>query len=61
MTNDDNLSGGLVENREKEIGLAIQKKVLKLERSNYLQKPEGLSGTEMVERIKDIIEKEVGK
>lgn len=39
----------------------IQKRVLRLEKANYAQKPEGLKDKDMVERIKKIIESEVGK
>ena len=39
----------------------IIKRVLRLERSNYALKPEGAKDREMVDRIKKIIEQEVGK
>ncbi len=39
----------------------IRKRVLKLERANYAQKPDGLKDKEMIDRIKKIIESEVGK
>ncbi len=39
----------------------IRKRVLRLERANFAQKPDGLKDREMVERIKKIIEQEVGK
>ena len=39
----------------------IRKRVVHLERLNYAQKPDGLKDREMVDRIKKIIEQEVGK
>lgn len=40
----------------------IKKRVLRLERENYAQKPNGgLKDNEMVERIKKIIEQEVDR
>lgn len=39
----------------------IRKRVLKLERANFALKPDGLKDREMVDRIKKIIEQEVGK
>lgn len=39
----------------------IRKRVLRLERANFAQKPDGLKDREMVERIKKIIEQEVDK
>lgn len=36
-------------------------RIKNLERSNYAQKPDGLSDMEMIERIKKIIEQEVDK
>lgn len=39
----------------------IRKSILKLEKANIAAKPDGLSDKEMVEKIKKIIEKEVGK
>lgn len=39
----------------------IRKRVVRLERLNYAQKPDGLKDREMVDRIKKIIEQEVGK
>lgn len=36
-------------------------RIRNLERSNYAQKPDGLSDREMIERIKKIIEQEVDK
>lgn len=39
----------------------IRKRVIHLERENYAKKPDGLKDKEMVERIKKIIEQEVGK
>lgn len=48
----------VVENEPRE---NIRKRILKLERSNFAIKPDGLKDREMVERIKKIIEQEVGK
>lgn len=39
----------------------IKRRVIKLERQNYALKPEGLKDREMIERIRKIIESEVGK
>lgn len=39
----------------------IKKRVIRLEKSNYALKPEGAKDREMVDRIKKIIEQEVGK
>lgn len=39
----------------------IRRRVLKLERDNLAQKPDGLKDREMVERIKKIIEHEVDR
>ena len=44
-----------------EIRENIKKRVLKLERTNYAQKPDGLKDKEMIEKIKKIIESEVGR
>lgn len=39
----------------------IRKQIIKLERTNDAQKPDGLRDSDMVDRIKKIIETEVGK
>lgn len=57
MTNEEQKTV-IVENEPRE---NIRKRVLKLERLNYALKPEGLKDREMVDRIKKIIEQEVGK
>jgi hypothetical protein len=49
------------EEKERETKIAIQKKVLHLERVNYAAKPDNLKDSEMVSRIKDIIQKETDK
>ena len=46
---------------ENDVGDNIKRRILNLERENYAKKPEGLKDREMVERIKKIIEQEVGK
>lgn len=39
----------------------IRKKVLKLERDNYMKKPDGLNDRQMEENIRKIIEQEIRK
>lgn len=46
---------------QQEIRENIRKRILKIEKVNYAQKPDGLKDREMVEKIKKIIESEVGK
>lgn len=49
------------EEKRRETQITIQKKILRLERVNYAAKPDNLRDSEMVSRIKDIIQKETDK
>lgn len=49
------------EEKRRETQIAIQKKVLHLERMNYAAKPDNFKDSEMISRIKDIIQKETDK
>jgi len=49
------------EEKRRETQITIQKKILHLERLNYAAKPDNLKDSEMVSRIKEIIQKETDK
>lgn len=49
------------EEKRRETQITIQKKILRLEGVNYAAKPDNLRDSEMVSRIKDIIQKETDK
>ena len=49
------------EEKRRETQITIQKKILHLERVNYAAKPDNLKDSEMVSRIKEIIQKETDK